>query len=158
MLHQRACDVLVDTNILLLYFVGSFDRNRIPDFKRTKQFAVEDFDCLRKFLSRYRNVVTMPHILSEVNSLSGQLGEPARTKFFAEFATRIRTLDEQYVPSSDASEEVSFPKLGLTDSAILHLAGKGGYRVLTDDFTLYGFLTKAGVDVVNFNHLRHWRV
>ncbi len=46
-----------------------------------------------------------------------------------------------------------FPKLGLTDSAILHLA-KDKYLVLTDDFTLCQFLQKAGIDVLNFNHIR----
>jgi hypothetical protein len=82
-------------------------------------------------------------------------GRPrARTEFFTQFASRIRTLDERHVPSSDAAEEIVFPKLGLTDSAILRLAGTEGYLILTDDFRLHGFLKNAGVDVVNFNHLR----
>ena len=31
--------VLVDTNILLLFVVGAFDRELIPRFKRTSHFA-----------------------------------------------------------------------------------------------------------------------
>jgi hypothetical protein len=42
--------VLVDTNILLLLFVGSFDRTKISVFKRTSRFTPEDYDKLVVFL------------------------------------------------------------------------------------------------------------
>jgi hypothetical protein len=145
--------VLVDTNILLLYCVGSYSREQISRFKRTVQFTVEDYDLLVRLLSRFARVVTTPNILSEVNSLSGQMGEPAKTQYFEEFARGIALLDEQYVASATASRLSAFPKLGLTDSGILHLAG-GKYLVLSDDFRLCQFLEKAGVDVLNFNHIR----
>lgn len=151
--RHRTGGVLVDTNILLLYFVGSHNREQIPRFKRTVQFTVDDYDLLVRLLSRFTRVVTTPHILSEVNSLSGQMGEPTKTEYFGEFARGIATLDEQYVASATASQLSEFPKLGLTDSGILHLAG-GKYLVLTDDFKLCQFLEKAGVDVLNFNHIR----
>ena len=145
--------VLVDTNILLLLFVGSFDRELIPRFKRTSQFASTDYDVLRRLLSRFKTVVTCPNVLSEVNSLSGQLGEPARTGYFEEFARKIDTLDEEYVANSTAAQVAAFPRLGLTDSAIVCLA-KGKYLVLTDDFKLFGFLEQNRVDAINFTHVR----
>ncbi len=151
--RHRHQGVLIDTNILLLLFVGSFDRDRVPRFKRTKQFTPEDYDLLTRVVEPFKRIVTTPNILSEVNSLSGQLGEPARTEYFRIFARRIRTLDEHYVASKDVSRIEQFPKLGLTDSGMLHLAGEE-YLVLTDDFELEGFLSKAGIHVVNFNHIR----
>lgn len=150
--HQSR-GILVDSNILLLYFVGQFDRQLIPRFKRTAQFVIEDFDLLRGLLSCFRLIVTTPHILSEINSLSGQLGEPARTKYFGLFADRIGVLDEHYVASHTAAEVGEFPRLGLTDSGIIHLAGKE-YLVLTDDLQLAITLERKGTDVLNFNHLR----
>ena len=135
--------VLVDANILLLYFVGSYNREHVPRFKRTGQFTVNDYDLLVRVLSRFARVVTTPNILSEVNSLSAQMGEPAKTEYFEEFARGIAT----------ASQLSEFPKLGLTDSGILHLA-EDQYLVLTDDLRLCQFLEKAGVDVLNFNHIR----
>ena len=151
--RYRSQGVLVDTNILLLYFVGNFSRQQIPRFKRTLQFTEDDYDRLTGLLTPFDKIVTTPHILSEVNSLSGQLGEPARTRFFEEFARGITTLDEQYVASAEAAQLDKFPKLGLTDSGIMHLAAKP-YLVLTDDFKLYQFLEQAGIDVLNFSHLR----
>ncbi len=152
--RHRSRGVLVDTNILLLYFVGSFSRELIPRFKRTCEFTVDEYDFLNQLLARFARVVTTPNILAEVNSLSGQMGEPAKTEYFEEFARGIATLDERYVPSATASQLSEFPKLGLTDSGILHLAG-GKYLVLTTDLELCHFLEKAAVDVLNFNHIRY---
>lgn len=151
--RYRSRGVLVDTNILLLYFVGGFDRERVPRFKRTMQYTVDDYDLLARLLSRFERIVTTPNILSEVNSLSGQMGEPAKTEYFKEFARGIGALDERYVMSDTASKIDEFPRLGLTDSGIMLLAD-GSFLVLTDDFKLTQFLQKAGIDVLNFNHIR----
>lgn len=37
--HQKG--ILIDTNILLLYFVGTVNRERITRFNRTQQFIPE---------------------------------------------------------------------------------------------------------------------
>ena len=78
--HSRG--VLVDTNILLLYFVGKFKREQVPNFKRTAQFTPEDFDLLFRLLSRFDHIVTTPNVLSEVSNLSAQLGERRRLPIF----------------------------------------------------------------------------
>jgi len=151
--RHRSRGVLVDTNILLLLFVGSFDRGRIARFKRTQQFTAGDFDRLTNVLSCFARIVTTPNILSEVSNLSGQLGEPDRARYFADFAGRIDLLDERYVPSKSAAAAAEFPRLGLTDSVILQL-GKERLLVLSDDEPLCYYLERAGVDVINFNHVR----
>jgi len=151
--RYRARGVLVDANILLLHFVGGYDRDLIARFKRTAQFTVEDYDLLSDLLARFATIVTTPNILAEVNSLSNQIGEPARTDYYTSFAAGITTLDEHYVESADAAQAEPFSKLGLTDSGIMLLAS-GNYLVLTDDFKLYRFLEDAKIDVINFNHIR----
>lgn len=55
--------------------------------------------------------------------------------------------------SRDVAQMQEFVKFGLTDTGIIHLT-KGKYLVLTDDFRLSQYLQSAGVDVVNFNHIR----
>lgn len=81
--YQRS-GVLVDTNLLLVYFVGLYDTATgyriINAFRYTKgTYTAGDFEILLSFLQRFRTVVTTPHILAEVsNSLSGELTEPAR--------------------------------------------------------------------------------
>ena len=43
-------EVLIDTNILLMYFVGTLDPKLIPTFKRTTTYTVEDYGILVRFL------------------------------------------------------------------------------------------------------------
>ncbi len=45
--------ILIDTNILLLWFVGSVNRSRIFQFNRTEQFLPEDYDLLLQILSYF---------------------------------------------------------------------------------------------------------
>lgn len=156
-LFARYCQkgILVDTNILLLLFVGRVNRKRISQFKRTKQFVSEDYDLLSNILSQFVDVVTTPNILTEVNSLINQLGEPERSQCLQLFAKTIeeKGLSESYVKSSLVAQESNFSKYGLTDSGIVRLA-KNKYLVLTDDFKLANYLSKNEIDVINFNNLR----
>ena len=158
--RYRTTGVLVDTNILLLLFVGSVESRLIERFKRTmaRGFKVSDYELLMNFLKLFESrVVTTPHILTEVSNLAGQLGSQ-KQRFFSHFAKGISRLIEYYEPSENLAQAESFVKFGLTDTAIIDLV-KGQFLVLTDDFRLYNYLGKQGVDVINFNHLRFasWR-
>jgi len=155
--RYRRHGVLIDTNVLLLYFVGSFDRGQITRFKGTSdRFVPEDYDTLCAFVRQFQRQVTTPNILSEVNSLSGQLGEPERTSYFERFARGITLFDEHYVASREVAGATEFVKVGLTDAGIFHLA-KARFLVLTDDFRLSQCLQSADIDAINFNHIRPLR-
>jgi rRNA-processing protein FCF1 len=145
--------LLIDTNLLLLYFIGGYDPDRIPKFKRTMAFTVAEFRLLSRFLDVFDKLVTTPNVLTEVSNLSGQLAEDLRTTFYSDFANRIPLLEEHYVPSVDAKSWAHFNKFGLTDSGIVNLV-KDKYLVLTDDLNLVGYLQNQGIDVINFNHIR----
>ncbi|MDJ0660249.1 MAG: hypothetical protein QNJ42_12275 [Crocosphaera sp.] len=45
--------IVIDTNILLLLIVGSANRKRISQFKRTQQFIPEDYDLLIELINLY---------------------------------------------------------------------------------------------------------
>lgn len=155
--RYRRAGILVDTNILLLLFIGAFDQSLIPRFKRTRQFTVEDYATLTTILGLFDKIVTTPHVLTEVSNLSGQLGEPVRSEYFKKFSSGIILLEEENVTGRDVAQMQEFVRFGLTDTGIIHLT-RGRYLVLTDDFRLSQYLQNAGVDVVNFNHIRtaHW--
>ncbi|RCJ33838.1 hypothetical protein A6769_24210 [Nostoc punctiforme NIES-2108] len=162
-LVRRYCQkgVLIDTNILLLFLVGSVNQERITKFNRTQQFIPEDYELLLEFIARFQKLVTTPNILTEVNSLANQLGEPERSQcfaIFAQFVKNVALLDEYYVNSLDAVNTEKFVKFGLTDSGILTLS-KGKYLVLTDDFKLASYVQSVEVDVINFNNIRvfNWK-
>lgn len=149
--------ILIDTNILLLWVVGTVNRSRISKFNRTEKFIPEDFDLLVKVLAYFSKIITTPNILTEVNSLANQLGEPERSQCLFLFGT-IERLDEPYLESKIAAGVESFTKFGLTDCGIITLA-KDKYLVLTDDFKLANYLYSVGIDTINFNNIREygWR-
>jgi rRNA-processing protein FCF1 len=156
--RYRNRELLIDTNILLLYFVGSVNRARISEFKRTQQFVPEDYDTLLKIIDYFSKIVTTPNILTEVNSLANQLGEPERSQCFAIFGQDTSRLDEFYTESRVIAQNAKFIKFGLTDCGILNLV-RDRYLVLTDDLRLANYLQKEGIDTINFNNIRvyGWR-
>ena len=153
--RYRHKGLLVDTNLLLLYFLGACDPDHIPKFKRTMMFTVAEFWFLARFLRSFDTLVTTPNVLTEVSNMSGQLGEPLRTQFYIDFANLIPQLNENYISSSSASSLAHFSKFGLTDVGIGELA-KDTYLVLSDDLKLVSYLQKKDIDAINFNHIRTW--
>ena len=154
LLHRyQSKGLLLDANLLLVYFVGSYDPYRVPKFKRTKTFTVEDFYTLLAVFRFFSRVVTTPNILTEVSNLSNQLPEDIKPLYYSEFAKQIDLIEEQYTASSKISGLEHFKKFGLTDSGIIDLV-KNKYLVLTDDLRLASYLQNVGTDVLNFNNIR----
>jgi len=149
----RGKGAIIDSNLLLLYFVGLYDPEQIHRFKRTKAYSVEDFILLARLLTCFNRLVTTPNILTEVSNLSGQLREPIKSSYFQEFKKQVRLLHERYRPSGMVCRNPHFQRFGLTDSAIVDLS-KNKYLVLTDDLRLWSLLQKMEIDAVNFNQIR----
>lgn len=145
--------ILIDTNILLLYFIGDYNPDIISRFKRTAAFTVEDYNLLVAFLKNFRKILTTPNILTEVNSFSQQMGEPNRTEYFHSFVKKLNLTEEHYVESKVAGDSESFIRYGLTDSVTVILSTRK-HLLLTDDFKLAQYLSSKNYDVINFNHIR----
>ena len=145
--------VLVDSNILLLYVVGKFDRRLVGSWKRLRTFAQSDFDILTRVLGLFSKIATTPNILTEVNSFANQLAENLRRRFLESLTVEIEVIDERYVPSHDLAADAHFSRFGLTDIGIVH-AARNRFLVLTDDLRLWDFLARNNVAAFNFNHLR----
>jgi hypothetical protein len=150
--------LIVDTNILLLFFIGTFDERQISTFRRTRQFTVDDFYLLASFLDRFETIFVTPNILTEVSNLSPEPNSLYWQNYFLLFSDHIQLLPEFYVPSKDTAASETFQRLGLTDAGIVELAKRDGYLVLTDDAKLANFLYEHDVDVINFTHLRDFEV
>lgn len=147
--------ILVDSNLLLVYFVGQLDPDLVPRFKRTSQFSRGDFELLAGLLQRFSRIVTTPNVLTEVANLAGHLADPPRSRLFEAFARGIAMLEERYVSSAEASLEDGFVRLGLTDAGICRLVRRR-LPVLTDDLRLAVQLRSLQVDVINFNDVRFY--
>ena len=151
----RNVGVLLDTNILLLYFVGAVDPRMITSFKRTRNrgFTEEDYLILVSLLKQFNKAVTTPNILTEVSNFLGQLPDHLHHDYFGIFANGITILDEQYLASSNVSKSYEIQRFGLTDAGRIQFA-KGSFLLLTEDFRLSQYSQKAGIDALKFNHIK----
>jgi rRNA-processing protein FCF1 len=151
--NARINGILVDTNLLVLLIVGSVNRERVSQFKRTSDYSPADWDPLIGILEQISRRYTLPHVLAEVSTLTDLKGtelEAAR----AIFRNLIATMSELDVRSAEACANVLFVRLGLTDSAIAVAAKVRGCSVLTNDAALYSALAAEGFYVAMFNHFR----
>lgn len=153
--RHRRTGILIDTNILLLLFVGSVDTGLISKHKRTSKFSVDDFTLAILIVERFTTIHTTPNILSEVSNLAAQITNPYKARIFAKFAAAITTVNEFYHRSDTLSVREEFFRYGLTDAIIIQ-AARDGYLILTDDLRLWNHLDTLGLPAINFAHLTYW--
>lgn len=144
----KTSGVLVDSNLLLLFVVGSLGPELIPRVSRTANYSFEDFQVLEKTIEFFEQKITTPNILTEVSNLIGNRGD-----FQEALGAFISEADEIFLKSINLVMQKGFSQFGLADTATFEVA-KNQFLVITDDGPLYGFLRNIGVDVVNLLTLR----
>ena len=155
--YHRHRGVLVDTQLLLLWCVGTFDKARVATFKNTRGYLTEDYELLASFIGQFDRILTTPNVITELSNLAGQLGEPARSNFFSYFSEFVRSecVEERYLETAKvAQDKAAFVRLGVTDVAVKLVTKPEDNLVLTDDFGLFDHLSREGAQVINFSHFR----
>ena len=146
---------LVDTNLLLLFIVGSESPDLISKHRRLESYSEEDYSTLHSLLNRAGGVFVTPNTLTEASNLLGQHGEPERSRLFQRLRAIIQDTHEVVVSSVRASAHPAFDRLGLTDTVLLE-AASADIPLLTLDFQLYSAgLAKGDNMAVNFMEHRH---
>jgi hypothetical protein len=143
--------LLLDTNLLILYLVGSYDLERISNEKHTNTFTKGDYFLLRDFLRNFDLLVT-PNILTEVANLTDTLNKKTETRLFAYLGLLINRWEECYIPSNSIHNP-AFLKFGLADG-VIHKLAETGTIILTVDLPLYHYLSGLDLAAINFNHIR----
>jgi hypothetical protein len=144
----RQKGLLIDTNLLLLYIVGSFDILLIRDFKRTANFTEDDFERVSKFIDYFERTITTPHVLTEVSDFIDN-----RQALQIGLKVYIERSQEIFLESLELSKKETFLKFGLADTSVTYTA-KDSYLIFTDDRPLYGFLISSQIDAVNSDQIR----
>lgn len=150
---MRASPILLDTNLLLLFVVGTASREYVRKHKKLTEFTQEDYDTLKGLISRSPLVLLTPNTLTETSNLAAYIGEPARSAIFQVLRAIIVESQEVYISSRTAAERSEFIRLGLTDASLVE-ASTDEVAILTTDLDLYLAALAKGSPAVNFNHLR----
>jgi len=151
----RSKGIIIDTEIMLVYIVGSYDINYISKFKRTHpKYNPDDYKSISKVLSCFRKKIVTPHILAELSNLSFQAREEKREDYFKAFSGLLKRTSEDYIDKDTVLTLPLLSKIGVTDLGIIEAAKKFDYLVFTDDFPMTGLARKKGIDVLNLNDIR----
>ncbi|MFN9620976.1 MAG: hypothetical protein ACK55X_14830 [Synechococcaceae cyanobacterium] len=147
--------LLLDTNLLLLYLVGSKDPKLIEGARRLNAFNEDDFDLLIDFIevNKFTRPASTPHILTEASNLIGAERDTLKKLGREAIREYVQHCNEIAHEACVLVDDPEFNRLGLTDIAI-RLASDLPAFVLTADHPLCLHLADGGVEVVNFNHIR----
>ena len=148
--------LFIDANLIVLLVVGQAGRDLIAKHRRTRGFTVEDYDRLIQAISRVGELRMTPNTLTEASNLLGQHGEPQRSRLLLKLRELIERSPETVVASADAARRGAFPRLGLTDAALLEIVSADA-PLLTVDLDLYAAALASGEEAaINFNRWRGW--
>lgn len=151
----RGRGAVLDSNLLLLLVVGTYNASRIGDFKRTEKYVPDDFRLLETLRKQLDHWIATPNIITEVDNLSRQTDKREYSAVSSAFNTVISKFVERHLPCHEAVANPLHARLGVTDCITLALAAERRL-IVTDDFPLAGMLTKMGCDVININNIRQF--
>jgi hypothetical protein len=142
---------ILDSNLLLLHWCASFDRDLVGSFKRLNSFQSEDIDLLSETIKIFSSIRTTPHVLTEVSNLANSLPKWVKDDWSEHFSRQTEIISEEWTPAATIATG-DFMWLGLTDAALGVLATT--HVILTLDFPLSNSLESRGLNVINFTRLR----
>lgn len=148
-----AAEAFIDANLLVLLVVGSVDRRQVGAHRRARRFAPEDYDRLLKVIDTLERVLVTPNTLTEASN-------PLESRSDYRFLDRLRLVidrsEEIVVASAEAARNAAFPRLGLTDAALLEAVSEER-PLITTDLDLYtAALSKGANAAFNFTHTQNF--
>ncbi len=144
--------ILLDANLLVLFTVGTASVRYIARHKRLRAYTEHDYHLLVSLLSTAATVCVTPNTVTEASNLARQIEEPARRAILEVLRVFLHRSQERYVMSSRAADAEVFPRLGITDAALLD-SEFADHVLLTADLDLYLEATRQGRNAHNFFHL-----
>ncbi len=138
----------IDANLLVLVVIGSVDRDLISKHRRTRRFTPEDYDRLLTMIQEVEQVFVTPNTLTETSNLLGTKD----SRFLEYLRFLLEKSKEVIVSSAAAARNKAFPRLGLTDAALLEVIS-AERPLITVDLELFSAALEKGEEVaINFTH------
>lgn len=147
---------VIDTNLLLLYIVGSHNPILISEriIKRTAMFIIGEFFVIEYIINSMKSIVVSTSIWTEICNFAEQRPKNNKTKdYYQILVKKINAFKEEYFSCLDICNKNYLKEFDFTDSTIIELAKKG-YLVVTADLDLANFLFKNSLKVINWNKIK----
>lgn len=149
-------NLILDTNLLILFMLGSYSPNDIATCNFTTTYNKDDFVFLERYLIIQSSICITPQILAELSNQVFQIyNGKKQVEFLKKIVDKLSPINEKYIELRDLLKESElFYKFGFTDLSIFELAKNENYVVLTDDRKLHGILSSRKLNSLYFTELR----
>ncbi len=146
----RSRGLLLDSNLLLLYLVGSVNPLLVGtgNYNKLSSFTTQQIAILRHLTSLFQRLVTTAHILTEVSNLVGFMHDAGRLQVFQSFASTLEMISEQEISSYQVARRNEFKYIGLTDSVLAELSSR--FLIVSNDGRMVNLLRDAGLDALKW--------
>jgi hypothetical protein len=142
-------DVIIDTNIFILFLAGQINENKIKNYTRNSLYTKEDYYFLLNILSNYDRIITSPNILTEVDNILNRITGEDKYKYLILVKTIYKQTIEKYIKTETISQNWYFDTLGITDSVILMMA-KESELLISGDSSLCDHAKSLNIKTFDF--------
>jgi len=142
-------DVIIDTNVFVLYLAGRINTNQIYRYCRNALYTEDDYHFLVNLLGNFDRIITCPNVLTEIDNLLNRITGDDKYTYLL-LAKEIYTQSiEKYIATDTVSKEWYFSELGLTDSVLLMMASDSDLLISADS-ALCDYAKSMGIETFDF--------
>ncbi len=154
---MRELELLVDTNLLVLFLIGLYDQKLMRSNKRTSSYSIEDFEYVQTYIANASKVYVTPSILTEVSNLTDRIGE--KNEPFFDVFKKVFSSKKQfeiYIPKEKILGYHFLRYVGVADASLYLVAVETKCQVLTDDERCAPYLIADGCRVLTLDALKKY--
>ena len=101
-------DVIVDSNIFILFLAGQINENKIERYTRNSLYTREDYYFLINILSNYDRIITSPNILTEVDNILNRITGEDKYKYLLLVKSIYKQTIEKYIETETVAKNWFF--------------------------------------------------
>lgn len=149
--------LIIDTEVLILLLVGTYNIDCIETCKFTNKFSKQDLALVQRIISYFKKIIITPHIIAEVSNQSKQ--EFKGNKMYDYFRSLVNLLKSTTEISSPLNSLLDMDikvisDFGFTDMAMFEIARNSDNKIaiLTNDLRFHSHAFEK-IPVIKLSHL-----
>lgn len=158
---SRGEGIILDTNVLLVFFVGIRNPAWIKDLKLTNTYDEKDFKIILQIIKPFRKIIITDGVLTEVtNHLKNARTDSSKLHlYFCSLADYLRDSNKVLHPifkfSDWNDQEIArLCKFGFTDISMFEYSSKNRTALLTDDGPFHTY-AKGQIPVIKYSVIKY---
>ena len=155
---SRFKGLVIDTELLILLLIGKYDPEYVSTFKITNKFTKKDFNLVNLIVNHFNNIIITPHIIAELSNHSMKIPTGRIKLYFDHFIKILKKFKEVHIEKDLVFKSEYLPLIGITDYGILLSSKENDYLLFTTDRSLTQISRAQGVNVLNFNEIRYYKL